>query len=574
MSLCKNNRMAKPGLKAYTCFLLLTGVVFACLSLTPANSDNTFSRESGFYDRPFYLRIRTEPGTDVYYTLDGSEPDENATPYTAPIYIEDATNRENTLSMHELSDMTAQTAHGGYHVEDYVVPDYLIDKCTVLRAVLIGQDGTKKYYTKTYFVGAHRPMSGGYVISLMTEPDNLFNETKGIYVAGRQGGQEANFFRHGRDWEREAAVQFFDQTGKECINKKIGIRIRGGESREGLPKSFSLYARRGYDSENCFDLDFFGNNYRAKRLQLETGGDQTVNPVSDYLVHSHIAELNVASKNYVPCELYLNGEYWGFYWICERYDEEFLAYHYGCDADDIMIYKTSLYHVNEPDVSAEFLAMQDYIRMHDMSDDTAYREACEKIDVESYIDYYALMIFLARKYDWPWMNTSAWRTRTTDERPYHDGKWRWMVFDVNSPCMGFDAPSTDETLPNFVSNADRSIASAMFSSLWVNEEFRIRFRDRITEIAEQYFQLDEVDAFLDAFDAGFRPYLEKSWARYYGKDNGKLAEYQTSVTDKKRFFRERQGMLYWWFHNESYAPWFSDYTYDNYLQYTQYVGTY
>ena len=40
-----------------------------------------FSRPSGFYDEPFLLEIQA-PSREVYYTLDGSEPDRNSLQYT------------------------------------------------------------------------------------------------------------------------------------------------------------------------------------------------------------------------------------------------------------------------------------------------------------------------------------------------------------------------------------------------------------------------------------------------------------------------------------------------------------
>ena len=57
-----------------------------------------------------------------------------------------------------------------------LVPDYLIDKCTVLRVVCIREDGSRICFTKTYFVNTNVSVSGGYVISLITDPKNLFDK--------------------------------------------------------------------------------------------------------------------------------------------------------------------------------------------------------------------------------------------------------------------------------------------------------------------------------------------------------------------------------------------------------------
>ena len=58
-----------------------------------------FSRESGFYEEPFALELSAPLGMKIYYTLDGSAPDENAHLYTEPIQIVDATDSPNVHSL-------------------------------------------------------------------------------------------------------------------------------------------------------------------------------------------------------------------------------------------------------------------------------------------------------------------------------------------------------------------------------------------------------------------------------------------------------------------------------------------
>lgn len=45
------------------------------------------------------MELYAPPGTESYYTLDGSDPDENAYLYTEPIFIEDVTPQENVHAM-------------------------------------------------------------------------------------------------------------------------------------------------------------------------------------------------------------------------------------------------------------------------------------------------------------------------------------------------------------------------------------------------------------------------------------------------------------------------------------------
>ena len=71
---------------------------------------------------------------------------------------------------------------------DILAPDEGVLKAAIVRAVAVdGQGRVSDIITKTYFVGSanvekYRNMK---VISLVTDPDNLFDYDKGIYVKGK-----------------------------------------------------------------------------------------------------------------------------------------------------------------------------------------------------------------------------------------------------------------------------------------------------------------------------------------------------------------------------------------------------
>ena len=57
-----------------------------------------FSQASGFYDDPFELTLLSEEGLSVYYTRDGSIPDETDTLYTGPLEVNDRTHAKSVRS--------------------------------------------------------------------------------------------------------------------------------------------------------------------------------------------------------------------------------------------------------------------------------------------------------------------------------------------------------------------------------------------------------------------------------------------------------------------------------------------
>ena len=167
------------------CLNALCALLFVLLFLEDREeyTELVFSVESGFYEEPFTLVLSAPVGTEIYYTLDGSEPDEHAMKYTEPILIEDATKNDNRYSLR--TDVTTgyMSELIGVHNPDlqppgYVLPDYPIDKCTVVRAVYLDEEGAlSEIKTGNYFVGfdEKKGYDGFNIISVVTDPDNLFD---------------------------------------------------------------------------------------------------------------------------------------------------------------------------------------------------------------------------------------------------------------------------------------------------------------------------------------------------------------------------------------------------------------
>ena len=103
-----------------------------------------FSVESGFYENEFDLTISGPEGWDIYYTTDSSTPTPNSLKYDGAIHIGDASQNENVYSMiddislgykkQEVTDIIGETPNTVW----YQIPDYKVDKCTVIRAIAVG----------------------------------------------------------------------------------------------------------------------------------------------------------------------------------------------------------------------------------------------------------------------------------------------------------------------------------------------------------------------------------------------------------------------------------------------------
>lgn len=528
----------------------------------PVLSAPVFSREGGFYTDEFDLEIFCEEGETIFYTLDGSVPSAESNRYQGAIHISDASENENIWSMRE--DVSAGFLEDS--PSDFESPDYLIDKCTVLRAVCIDGDGNQSpVASATFFVGFDRRegYQGMNILSIMTEPDNLFEYNKGIYVLGSTYDitraydaeqwyadlwwwQSANYRKRGRDWEREACLQFFDADGNLILTKDAGIRIQGDGSRWRLPRSLNLYARDEYDGNNRFEADFFGNGYEPQRMTLFAGSDDNLLKLKDYLAASVVADRGVSTMDFVPYVMFLDGEYWGCYWLIEKYDEEYFAYHYGVDSDNVLMVKDDDQEkiaVGNAEDEILYDDMYAFVTGTDFTKDENYRKICGLIDVDDYINYCAAEVYIANM-DWPYNNYGFWRTRTAEEgSACSDGKWRCILFDVNDPGTMNPENAEFDLFGRTVAN------DPMFSNMMDNPEFARKFVSKILEMADREFLPENINAFIDDYRELMEEPLAKEYERFYGKSSGKQEEFEEELQNIRDFFERRYVYIKDYFEN-------------------------
>lgn len=324
----------------------------------------------------------------------------------------------------------------------YLPPDSPVDKAVVLRAVAFDAAGnSSNITTATYFIDFDQ--KDGYenaaVLSLVTDPDNLFSSETGIYVRGAlyDDAMEAGLIYNGLPWtylteytnyslegaeaERPVYIQFFDASREETLAQDCGIQICGNESRHFPQKSFSLYARSRYGSSS-FSPVFFDTGISYPNLILNSGRQ-----LKKIFFFSLVEDRDTAIQQYTPCQVFLNGEYWGMYYLMEKYSSEYLAGHYDVAPDNTLLVKDTRYVENgSPQDIARYKELRTFLAEQNLADPDVYQELLTKMDMQSFIDWMCTNIYIANTDTKPLGgNVLTWQTLTPENDAEGDGRFRW-----------------------------------------------------------------------------------------------------------------------------------------------------
>jgi hypothetical protein len=540
-----------------------------------------FSHPGGFYDAPFNLIISAIEGADIYYTLDGSDPDpENLNgssfyyknewvhqpddtdgelltclyftlKYDSPIPVSDRSAGNDRLSR------KAST----FYNPPWYFPDSTVFKGTVVKAIAVS-DGYEPspVVTHTYFVYPRaRDRFTLPVISISTPEKHLFDYETGIYTPGaifddwRQrypereasGGTAANYWQRGDEWEIPARLTFWDAgSGFPDLDQDVGIRVHGGWSRSLPMKSLRIYARSQY-GESSLSYPFFPDQDHSgyKRLVLRNSGNDNINTFfRDALIQRLSNHLNFETQAYRPAVVFLNGEFWGIHNIRERYDRHYFKRVFGIEEESLELI-TGRFTVKEGD-GQHYQETLNYITDNGLSQTEHYEYIKTRFDTESFIDYQLANIFVANV-DWPGNNIDYWRKQTAvfdpDAGYGHDGRWRWTMFDTDFG-FGLISPPDHNTLEFATASTGNGWSNPLWSTFLLrsflkNESFTADFLNRFAGQLNTAFLTSRIDSLISLFYETLKPDMPDHLARW--KRPYDINEWHFHVAHLRNFARAR-----------------------------------
>lgn len=477
-----------------------------------------FSVTPGIYDNAVTVAITAGEGETIRYTTDCTTPNASSEVYSGE------------LSISKNSVIRAAAFRDGY---------------------LSGDVATATYLFRSDGVNHALP-----VVTLVTDPDNLWNSKTGIYATGDQFDPDAASYADTLKsatyyqakfateeqvdtiWEKPAAFSLFDDNGKQVFTQNVGIRIAGSFGRGRAQKGFNVIARKEY-GKGSMEYPFFENRpyTEYKAVVLRAGAqDQNRSKIRDELASGLLegTDINILYQAYRPTVLYLNGEYWGVYFMKEKRNRFFVAQHENTENNvDLAIgkgFKQRTYGDN-----SDWVSLYEYATSHDLSASDAYNYVAERMDVDSFRDYMIAEIYNG--------NTDTYNFQYYRLK---GGKWKFIFYDF---CWGFQSPG-HETLAFRMGKTPSDVCSAkLFAAMLQNKGWRDSFCRRFGELLNTAFAPERASALIEELYGYVEPEIKREREKF-NKDTfmgvkqpntnlGTYEGFQSEISKLKDFAQRR-----------------------------------
>lgn len=474
------------------CFILFA--LSVAYGVMAQNDTVVFSANGGFYEDVFALELSNHyPQHHIRYTTNGNKPTAESSLYEEPLLMD--------ASKYSRSDIYTII---NCPEQDFYLPDS-VQHCIVIRAAVFDENDScvSAVKTNSYFIHALGCDTHGLpAVSLCADSLDLFDYETGIFVPGvyydpMNPNWSGNYYEEGREWERLMNVEFYEQDNTG-INQQAGLRTHGGNGRRFQQKCIKIYVREEYGKKR-FKHRFFEtiphNNFKHLVFKpFAASWDHS--GVNDHVCNQIASQLDLETLASRPVVLFLNGEYWGVYFIHERPDERYLEDHFGVDIEHVNIINAW-----NPFVACgtdeNFLELFHWMENADLSNPEEYAYAKSKMDVDNFIDYQIFELF-SENTDWPANNMRCWQV--------DDGKWRWIFFDGDA-CLRWQ---TFNAFDNAIDEGNNTWpshwrATLFFRKLLESPEFKNQFVSRFQELLNSVFDYSVTGPILENAKTALEP---------------------------------------------------------------------
>ena len=414
------------------------------------------SQPSGLYSGEVLLTITCpDAGATIRYTVDGSIPTvDNSFVYSQPLLI----------SNHAV--VRVRCFQTGLQPSETVTATYIMNTYHTLDVVSLVCDPYELWNTTN---------------GLMSDAPDLNKTPSGVVNKSKLPFKTPLYRTYGKD-DRQGYVEIFSQdTKKAYISQGIKMDLMGDYSLDMPQKSFKVRAQAAL-GEKYFNYPLFEHRdytfYKSFTLR-NSGNDNVWTRVADGVQTRLIDEyLNspILTLDWKPVVVYLNGEYWGHYNMRERKDRFSIAQHEGLDLEtDSEIYENmNILRAGWSTVqgsNSEYRAMlKTFADLKPNSSAKDLQYIYDHVDVESYIEWYAIKMFFG---DSDPGNIMFYQLP--------GGKWKCVMFDLDYGLFNsqFDSPKSYLKTKGM---GQQNINNTIFRKMIESDEIRDKFLTRLGNV--------------------------------------------------------------------------------------------
>lgn len=449
-----------------------------------------FTPDGGWFTSELSVAISNFDPTDkVFYSLDGSEPNDSSLLYT------------------------------GESIK--------LVKNTVLRAKIYRDNFLPgNIRTRTFFINDSSALP---VFSISAKPEKLKN-------SNGNGMFDLLF----SDIRTPAGLEYFDSDKKLVFESRSEMRLFGhGAARAFGQPSIRLDERKFLGSQ-VFDYNFFGKNslkeYETLRLR-NSSGDWTQSFCRDILGCTLASRIpSQLSAKYQPVLSFINGSFFGLYNLREHIDEAYLSTKYNIPEDSINIMKNFV-EVLSGSVNSFFKFFTE-LKNADLNTEAGVKLVESNLDIKNMLDYTILSLYVSN-YDWPGNNILIWQSGS------FDGRWRFVAndFDWSFNWDEYGSDPDNECIHTFLNIQDsgRTIFHTLVNKLLTNRTYSNYFINKSADLMNSVFMPEPVIKLIDSLKANIEPVVERQ--RQLRPDCLQLFEYSYKqmvwfATIRSKFYRE------------------------------------
>ena len=406
---------------------------------------------------------------------------------------------------------------------------FSISKTSQYRFRLFADGYLPSTTTTRSFIYMDRDYEGLPVVSVVSDPRFLYDDSLGVYVRGkngRPGNGQSSKCNWNMDWERPVNFSYLDANGEMVLNQDVDLEMCGGWSRAWTPHSFKLKGSKELGGEKKLAYPFFtAKPYINNRtLQIRNGGNDNGCRIKDPAIQTIVqtSGIDVDVQSYQPVHEFINGQYIGVLNVREPNNKHYVYANYGWDDDEIDQFEISpdsfyVQKCGDDKIYQQLVSLSAYA-----NDDGIYKDICKMLNIDEYVNYMAAEMYLGSD-DWLRNNIKAFRHRD-------GGRFRFVMFDTDHSFnrgsnMFNDVMNMEKNyhfnalLPSGkVIVADITLIT-IFRQLLQNESFRRKFIDTYCMMGGSVFEATRCTEIIDQLTAVSGPAMAINNESPYGTAN-------------------------------------------------------